>query len=184
MRVVERLLRPDYGAVTPGSAADIPAGYRSADYAKPAVSVDIAVAARISGRLHMLLIRRGHPPFQGFWALPGGFLEMDEDLPTAAARELREETGIDIGAGDAVLYFDQLYAFGRPGRDPRDRVVTVTFLAVVDPSAVRPEAGDDASDTAWVPLDAAISSNALAFDHAEALSKAKDRLAELETLWV
>lgn len=184
MKIEERIERPDYGNVVPGSAADVPAGYRATDYAKPAVSVDIAVAARLDGRVHMLLIRRGRPPYQGFWALPGGFLEMHEDLADAAARELREETGIDLAEGGAaVLHFDQLRAFGRPGRDPRDRVVTVTFLAVVDPDSVRPVAGDDASDTAWVPLDAALESGALAFDHAEALSRVKERLGELDTLW-
>lgn len=118
-------------------------------------------------RLEVLLVRRGLPPFLGEWALPGGFVHEDEDLPDAARRELREEAGVD---GVAL---DQLGAFGAPGRDPRERVVSVAFTALLPASRHRPVGGTDASSAAWLPVDAV---PALAFDHAEILAAARDRL--------
>ncbi len=179
MKFVEHLAAPEYGSIRPGSPEDIPPGYSPRDYPKPAVSCDVIVTSRIRGRTHVLLIRRGHAPYAGFWAFPGGFLEMHEDLDEAAARELKEETGVDLAAG-GVRHFEQLRAFGTPGRDPRDRVITIAYLAVVDGDRVKPEAGDDAADAAWVPFDAALGNReALAFDHPMIIEIVAQRLEEL-----
>ena len=117
----------------------------------------------------MLLVRRGGEPFAGSWALPGGFVEIDEDVAAAAARELGEETGLDA----VDLRLEQLPLAGAPGRDPRGQVVSVPWLALVeDASAVA--GGDDAADAAWVPVARALSGaeGALAFDHADVLAGA------------
>jgi 8-oxo-dGTP diphosphatase len=141
-------------------------------YPRPAVAVDIVVLRRPEGRAlsqtEILLIRRGRAPFRGKWALPGGFVEMDEDLPDAARRELREETGL------AATRLVELGAFGRPGRDPRGRVISVVFVATVPLSKSRARAADDAAEAAWFSLD---SPPPLAFDHAEILARARGRLA-------
>src|SRR5260370_1837364 len=108
------------------------------DYPRPAVTVDIAIVTR-EPRPRVLLIRRKHPPFEGMWALPGGFVEMEESLEAAAHRELFEETGIK------GVRFEQVHAFGAPGRDPRGRTISVVYLARVQPAQMKPRAGDDAA---------------------------------------
>ncbi|HYV37920.1 MAG TPA: NUDIX hydrolase, partial [Gemmataceae bacterium] len=115
------------------------------DYPRPAVTADVVIVTK-DRRRRVLLIRRKHAPFAGLWALPGGFVNEDEGLETAARRELREETGLDTGR------IEQLAAFGDPGRDPRGHTVTIAFLAQVDAAQLRPVAADDAADVAWFPL--------------------------------
>jgi 8-oxo-dGTP diphosphatase len=137
------------------------------DYPRPAVTVDIILVTR---GLHpkVLLIRRKHDPFAGKWALPGGFVDMDETLEAAAHRELREETGLE------VKKLEQLHAFGDPSRDPRGRTIAVAYLAVVDLAKLNPRAGDDAAEAGWFSLQ---KPPPLAFDHREILARARKRLA-------
>jgi 8-oxo-dGTP diphosphatase len=136
------------------------------DYARPALTVDFVILTPGSP-LRVLLIRRKSPPFAGKWALPGGFVDENEPLETAARRESEEETGV------SVADFEQLYTFGDPGRDPRGWTVSVAYLARVEESEVRPRAGDDAAEVAWFALDELPS---LAFDHASILKKALERI--------
>jgi 8-oxo-dGTP diphosphatase len=107
------------------------------------VTVDAVVFAVRAAELHVLLIRRGGAPFEGMWALPGGFLEMDEELETAVARELLEETSV------SGIRLEQFRTFGGLGRDPRGRVITVAYLGVADWRVHTPRARDDAADAAW-----------------------------------
>ena len=132
------------------------------DYPRPSVTVDIVLLTR-EPRPRVLLIRRKRDPFAGAWALPGGFIEMDETLEESARRELREETGIE--AGELV----QVYTFGDPGRDPRGRTISVAYRGHVDAEALRPVAADDAAEVGWFALDAL---PALAFDHARIIAMA------------
>ena len=140
-----------------------------ADHAPFAVTADLVVLAVREDEVHVLLVRRGGEPFAGSWALPGGFVEIDEDVAAAAVRELGEETGLD--AGD--LRLEQLPVAGAPGRDPRGRVVSVPWLALVEDAGVV-AGGDDAADAAWVPVTHALgdAEGALAFDHADVLAGA------------
>src|SRR5262245_20644179 len=115
------------------------------DYPRPAVTVDVIIVTR-EATPRVLLIRRKHEPFAGSWAIPGGFVEMDEALENAARRELFEETG--IRAKNLV----QLHTFGDPGRDPRGRTISVAYLAVVDETKIKPRAGDDAAEVGWFSL--------------------------------
>jgi 8-oxo-dGTP diphosphatase len=132
-------------------------------YPRPAVTVDAVVFSRRGGREHVLLIRRGQPPFAGNWALPGGFINMDEPLEDAVLRELREETG--LAGGKAT----QIGAFGDPNRDPRGRVIGIAYL--VEPNAqAEIKAGDDAAEARWWPLD---DLPPLAFDHDKILYAAR-----------
>jgi 8-oxo-dGTP diphosphatase len=138
-------------------------------YPRPSVTTDVALLTLREQRLQLLLIRRSNPPHADMWALPGGFLEMDEDLPACAARELAEETGV------SDVRLRQLYTFGRPDRDPRGRVISVAYYALL-PARRLPgvRAASDASEAAWFPLDDLPS---LAFDHAEIIALAQRRLA-------
>jgi 8-oxo-dGTP diphosphatase len=136
------------------------------DYPRPAVTVDVVIVTG-SRRRRVLLIRRKHDPFAGRWALPGGFVEMDEALDAAARRELYEETGVQAER------LEQLHTFGAPGRDPRGRVISVAYLAVVDPRQLKPQAADDAAEVGWHSL---AHPPALAFDHAQILEAARQRL--------
>jgi 8-oxo-dGTP diphosphatase len=136
------------------------------DYPRPAVTVDTIIVTR-ERQPRVLLIRRKHEPFTGMWAIPGGFVNMDESLDTAARRELAEETGVQ------VAQLEQLHAFGEPGRDPRGRTISVAYLARVEAAEVSPRAGDDAADAGWHPLDQL---PPLAFDHDKILACAQQRL--------
>ncbi len=140
---------------------------RRGKYQYPAVSVDVVIFTLREDDLQALLVQRKNPPFEGRWAIPGGFVEEDESLEVAARRELAEETGV------RDVYLEQLYTFGDPCRDPRGRVITVAYLALV-PSPLTVEAGSDASHARWwsvyqLPL-------RLAFDHDKILSYALQRL--------
>jgi 8-oxo-dGTP diphosphatase len=137
------------------------------------MTVDVVALTARDDRLHVLLVRRGVWPFAGCWALPGGFVKMDEDLDTAARRELCEETGI-AGAS----YLEQLYTFGAPDRDPRTRVVSVAYYALLPGPESRlacaePRPGTDAAEARWWPADTL---PPLAFDHDEIVTTALSRL--------
>jgi 8-oxo-dGTP diphosphatase len=135
------------------------------DYPRPAVAVDLVIVSDEKDP-RVLLIRRKHDPFAGMWAFPGGFVEMEESLEAAARRELLEETGVEAER------LEQLHTFGDPGRDPRGRVISVVYLAVVDASKLKPQAADDAAEVAWHSLR---QPPPLAFDHAEILAFARRR---------
>ena len=136
-----------------------------------AVTVDVVVLTMSGGRLHVLLVRRGVPPFEGAWAIPGGFKHPEESLDQAAKRELLEETAID---GASLLR--QFGAYGDPDRDPRMNVVTVAYLAVLrDVSGIA--GGSDAADAALTPLAEVLSGRIeLAFDHTRILRDAVERV--------
>jgi 8-oxo-dGTP diphosphatase len=145
-----------------------------ADHPRIEVTVDAVVVADVEGEPHVLVVRRGNPPFEGRWALPGGFLEPDEELAEGAARELREETGVQL-APDALR---QLGAYGTPGRDPRGPTVSIAFAVRLD-EAADATGGDDAAEAQWRPVAAVLGEDAdeeLAFDHAGILG---DGLASL-----
>jgi 8-oxo-dGTP diphosphatase len=142
------------------------------DYARPAVTVDITIFTVRNDELNVLLIKRAEPPFQGEWALPGGFVMEDEGLEEAAARELVEETGV------SDVYLEQLFTFGAPGRDPRGHTVTVAYSALIPSDNLELTASTDAEGVAWFAIDKLPE---LAFDHDEILEVAHDRLvAKLE----
>jgi len=133
----------------------------------PRVTVDIVIFTILEGRLHVLLVRRGIPPFKGKWAIPGGFVLEDESLEAAARRELVEETGV------SDVYLEQLYTFGEPERDPRGRVITVAYFALISAQLIRVRGGSDAVEARWHPVTPA---PPLAFDHGEILKYALERL--------
>jgi len=130
------------------------------EYPRPALTADIAVL-RLEEVPEILLIKRKDPPFEGLWALPGGFMEMEESLEETARRELLEETGIKAGE---LIRFD---TYDRPGRDPRGRTVTQVFVMIWKPAMGTPTAGSDASGLKWFGLDQL---PGLAFDHREIIS--------------
>ena len=138
----------------------------------PAVTTDIVLFTLRAEKLQLLLIRRRNPPFQGGWALPGGFLDLDEDLNDCAKRELEEETGIKD------IYLEQLYTFGKHQRDPRERVISVAYYALIASDRITLKPASDATEAAWFALDELPK---LAFDHREIVQKAHERLvAKLE----
>ncbi|MDT9696154.1 NUDIX domain-containing protein [Streptomyces sp. P17] len=139
-----------------------------------AVTVDLAVFTLRAGALHVLLVERGQEPYAGRWALPGGFVQQDESAETAARRELAEETGLSDVSG---LHLEQLRTYSEPDRDPRMRVVSVAFAALL-PDAPEAHGGSDAADARWVPYGEA---GTLAFDHDRILADAHERVgAKLE----
>jgi len=145
---------PGPGAARPESEAQFLAEYDPRAFEPIGVTVDVVALTIRDGALHALLVQRGVPPFEGRWALPGGFVKtlagprgqlVEEDLPDAAIRELGEETGTQLGR----IHLEQLAAYGKPGRDPRMRVISVAYLAFA-PELPDPEPGSDARAAAWV----------------------------------
>jgi len=131
------------------------------------VTVDIVIFNLREGSLQVLLVKRGVPPFEGQYAIPGGFIRGDESLEEAALRELHEETGV------RNVFLEQLYTFGDPKRDPRGRVITVAYYALIASDKLSLVAGADAAEAQWFP---ASSVPPLAFDHKSILDYALERL--------
>jgi 8-oxo-dGTP diphosphatase len=136
-------------------------------YPHPAVTTDCVIFGFDGERLQVLLIERGIEPYKGRWAFPGGFLKIDETAEEGARRELKEETGLDSA------YMEQFHTFSTPERDPRERVITIAYYALVKIQEVK--GGDDAASARWFPLDEIPS---LAFDHDYILRMATQRLRE------
>lgn len=136
-------------------------------YPRAALTVDCVVFGFDEGELKVLLIQRAGEPFKGHWALPGGFVGLDETLDTAARRELAEEAGLKD------VFLEQLYTFGTVDRDPRERVVSVAHYALVRLAAHETKAATDASDARWFPISQVPK---LAFDHAHILATGRARL--------
>ena len=150
------------------------AGSYTYDYPRPALTTDVILFTFAENELRVLLVQRRGEPFAGQWALPGGFVEMDETLEATARRELAEETGVDEASDD--FYIEQLYTFGDPGRDPRGRVISVAYFALLSVDRVGDVAvqgGDDASDARWWCVE---NLPPLAFDHDDILRYALRRL--------
>jgi 8-oxo-dGTP diphosphatase len=138
------------------------------EYPRPSVTVDCAIfGLDESQQLKVLLIRRKREPYANKWALPGGFVQMEESLENAARRELKEETGVEN------VFMEQLYTFGSLGRDPRGRVISVAYFALVNLAEHTLRADTDAEDAAWYSID---DLPELAFDHAVIMKAALDRL--------
>lgn len=153
--------------------------YRPKDYPRPSVAVDLVIFTIIDAQLRVLVVKRQEHPFKGDWALPGGFVrvgesakEQGEDLDAAARRELQEETGLDPDR----VHIEQLYTFGRSLRDPRMRVISVAYFALVRPDlAPFVKAGGDASHAEWLPVDQ-LKKTELGFDHREIIDTALVRV--------
>jgi 8-oxo-dGTP diphosphatase len=147
------------------------------DFVPLGLATDLVILTVRDGRFEVLLIRRGIPPYQDRWALPGGFVRPDEDLEATARRELAEETGLTTDR----IHLEQVATYGAPDRDPRGRVVSVAYLALV-PDLPAPVAGSDAAAASWVDVtDVLDDPNRLAFDHHRILTDAVERArAKLE----
>ncbi len=135
----------------------------SYEYPRPAVTADIIILKTINNQQSILLIERKYPPYEGMWALPGGFMGMDETLEEAALRELQEETGI------TGVELKQFHTFSKVQRDPRHRTITTVFIGYTD-GTISIEAGDDAAQAQWFPMDEL---PPLAFDHVEVMDLLK-----------
>ena len=147
------------------------------DFEPLGLATDLVILTVREGRLQVLLIRRGIPPYQGRWALPGGFVRPDENLESTARRELAEETGL----ATERIHLEQVATYGAPDRDPRGRVVSVAYLALV-PDLPAPVAGSDAASASWVDATEVLDdSGRLAFDHHRILADGVERArAKLE----
>ncbi len=138
------------------------------EWPRPMVTADAVVFRFARGKARLLLVRRKHDPYKGDWAIPGGFIELDEELEDAAARELKEETGL-VG-----IRLEQMRTFGACGRDPRGRQITIVFMGIAGSAQSRLKAGDDAAEARWFDIDK-LPEN-MAFDHAEVAAFAIKRL--------
>jgi 8-oxo-dGTP diphosphatase len=142
--------------------------YDPSKYDRPSVTVDVVIFTLIERELHVLLVQRKRWPYEGYWAIPGGFIEMDESLEQAARRELEEETGV------RDVYLEQLYTFGDVGRDPRTRVISVAYIALIRAESQKVRASDESTAVRWFPVRAL--PERLAFDHEQILDLAVSRL--------
>lgn len=149
-------------------ADETAASYDATRYERPSVTVDVVIFTLIARELHVLLVRRKRWPHEGMWAIPGGFVQLDESLEAAARRELAEETGV------RDIYLEQLYTFGDPRRDPRTRVISVAYIALVQADKQKLRVSEESSDVRWFPV--ARLPGALAFDHDTILATALARL--------
>ncbi|AQQ10237.1 Bifunctional NMN adenylyltransferase/Nudix hydrolase [Sedimentisphaera cyanobacteriorum] len=140
---------------------------------RPMVTVDTLVFSDCNGELSVLLVRRGKAPFKDKWAVPGGFLEMDEDLLDGALRELEEETGLKLKTAE------QFGVFGRPGRDPRGRTITICYIALIKAGRPEVQGADDAAEAQWIPAEKTGELD-FAFDHDMIVKTALESLPELE----
>lgn len=144
-----------------------PAQQSDTRHERPAVTVDVVILTMRKRRLEALLIKRKRWPYEGLWAIPGGFVGVEESLEDAARRELAEEAGVQD------VYLEQLYTFGDPHRDPRMRVITVVYYALIRADELHVVAGDDAVESAWFAVHEL---PPLAFDHKDILNYAMQRL--------
>lgn len=136
------------------------------DYSRPALTVDVVILQLQDNKPHVLLIQRAQPPFEGYWALPGGFVNMEESLENAAARELTEETGLKC------VELEQFHTYGDPHRDPRGRVISVAYCTVLQSETIISiRGGGDAKEARWYPL---ADLPELAFDHRQIIQDAYD----------
>lgn len=138
-----------------------------AGYEQPAVTVDLAIFTVNADMLKVMLVKRAETPFAGYWSLPGGFLKAGESLDDAALRVLNKKAGVQN------VYLEQLYTFGSPNRDPRARVITVTYFALIPWEHLNQPASDKVTDLKWAPVNRLPK---LAFDHKEILDYAVRRL--------
>jgi 8-oxo-dGTP diphosphatase len=141
--------------------------YGTGEGKRPLVTVDVIIFTLRNDDLQVLLVRRRGWPCEGMWAIPGGLVGLDETLESAALRQLEEETGL------VDVYLEQLYTFGAPNRDPRDRIITVAYFAVVPETGIVPRTTDDEGDVRWWSI---YHLPPLAFDHADILHYALTRL--------
>ncbi len=141
------------------------------DWPRPMVTVDAAVFTFSGDKARVLLINRGNEPFKGKWALPGGFIDMDEELEDAVVRELEEETGL------TGVRLEQMRTFGTVGRDPRGRQITIVFMGIATEEQTKIKAGDDAAQAQWFDIEN-LPSN-MAFDHKEVVRFAIEKLMEI-----
>lgn len=141
--------------------------YDVSKYERPSVTIDVVMMSLRQKDLQVLLIKRRSWPYEGMWAIPGGFVNIDESLEMAAKRELMEETGLED------VYLEQLYTFGDPGRDPRTRVITVVYFALLASERLSVKAASDAVDVGWFSV---YELPPLAFDHEQILDYTLNRL--------
>jgi len=144
------------------------------DWPRPMVSVDAAVFAFFRNKAKLLLINRKNEPFKGKWCLPGGFVDIDEELDDAVARELFEEAGL------SGIALKQMHTFGRCGRDPRGRQITIVFMGVASRGHQKPKAGDDAAKARWFDIEKLPKD--LAFDHNEVVRFAIEKLKKKKNI--
>jgi len=140
------------------------------DYPRPALTVDATIFRRNADTFELLLIKRDKPPFEGKWALPGGFVDMDETLENAIYREIEEETSLKN------ISLQQLHTFSTPGRDPRGHTISVIFWGVAT-GPLKTKAGDDAREAKWFSIN---NLPELAFDHSEIVDMAIEKLVQPE----
>ena len=138
------------------------------DWPRPMVAVDAIVFGFFKNKAKLLLVQRKNEPFKGKWAIPGGFLEIDEELKDAAARELTEETGL------VNVALEQMHTFGNVGRDPRGRLITIAFMGIAPKGQTRIKAGDDAAKARWFDIEKLPAD--MAFDHNEVAGFAIEKL--------
>src|SRR5712691_1967241 len=160
------------GSASNGRAAEQADGakahhYDASRYERPSVTVDVVMMSLRQRDLQVLLVKRRSWPYEDMWAIPGGFVNIDESLEAAAKRELQEETGVQD------VYLEQLYTFGDPGRDPRTRVITVVYFALLDSARLQVRAASDAADVGWFSV---YNLPSLAFDHPKILEYTLNRL--------